>query len=171
MQTTISNASPKTAFNHSETSSGEFLTFMLGAEAYGIDILSVQEIRSYEPPTRIASAPDFVKGVLNLRGIIAPIVDLRMKFDCTAVTYDAFTVVILLNVHGRVVGAVVDSVSDVLNLSKEDIKPAPTLLAENVASNFVTGIGTAGDRMLILLDIVALMTSASMGLMSAEAVA
>lgn len=147
---------------------GEYLTFRLGAEAYGIDILSVQEIRSYEPPTRIASTSDFVKGVVNLRGIIAPVVDLRMKFDCPTVTYDAFTVVILLNVHGRVVGAVVDSVSDVLNLSPGDIQPAPALRAGSAVTQHVTGIGTAGDRMLILLDIVALMTNVSMGLVPDE---
>src|SRR3982750_247340 len=95
-------------------SGGEFLTFRLGAEEYGIDILRVQEIRSYEAPTRIANAPAFVKGVVNLRGVIVPIVDMRIKFNLTPVNYDSFTVVIVLNIAGRVVGMVVDAVSDVI---------------------------------------------------------
>ena len=106
---------------------GEFLTFRLGAEEYGIDILRVQEIRSYEQPTRIANAPSFIKGVVNLRGVIVPIVDLRMKLGCDSAEYNTFTVVIVLNVKGRVVGAVVDSVSDVLELSRDSIKPAPEM--------------------------------------------
>ena len=97
---------------------GEFLTFRLGEEEYGIDILRVQEIRSYEQPTRIANAPAFIKGVVNLRGVIVPIVDLRLKLGCDTAEYNSFTVVIVLNVKGRVVGAVVDSVSDVLELAR-----------------------------------------------------
>ncbi|WP_128003730.1 chemotaxis protein CheW, partial [Piscinibacter defluvii] len=106
---------------------GEFLTFRLGDEEYGIDILRVQEIRSYEQPTRIANAPAFVKGVVNLRGVIVPVVDLRMKLGCPSAEYNTFTVVIVLNVRNRVVGAVVDSVSDVLELPPEAIKPAPEM--------------------------------------------
>ena len=150
---------------------GEYLTFRLGAEEYGIDILRVQEIRSYEPPTRIANAPPFVKGVVNLRGVIVPIVDLRLKLACECAEYGDFTVVIVLNVKGRVVGAVVDSVSDVLELDSGAIKPAPEL-ASSVDASFITGIGAVrngqGDsdreRMLILRDIEALMGSADMGL-------
>ena len=150
---------------------GEFLTFRLGGEEYGIDILRVQEIRSYEPPTRIANAPAFIKGVVNLRGVIVPIVDLRMKLGCDCAEYNAFTVVIVLNVKGRVVGAVVDSVSDVLELGAASIKPAPEL-SSAVDSGFITGIGAvkngngedATERMLILMDIEALMASADMGL-------
>jgi purine-binding chemotaxis protein CheW len=146
---------------------GEFLTFRLGAEEYGIDILRVQEIRSYEAPTRIANVPDFIKGVVNLRGVIVPIVDLRLKLGCPSAEYNTFTVVVVLNVRGRVVGAVVDSVSDVLELQKEQIKPAPSL-ASSVDSNFITGIGAVkggdAERMLILMDIEALMSSADMGL-------
>ena len=149
--------------------SGEFLTFRLGAEEYGIDILRVQEIRSYEPPTRIANAPAFIKGVVNLRGVIVPIIDLRLKLNCETHEYNDFTVVIVLNVRGRVVGAVVDSVSDVLELTREQIKPAPELAA-SVDSGFITGIGSlkSGDveRMLILMDIEGLMSSADMGLIS-----
>ena len=142
----------------------EFLTFRLGAEEYGIDILRVQEIRSYEEPTRIANAPHFIKGVVNLRGVIVPVVDLRIKLGCEKVEYNGFTVVIVLNVHGRVVGAVVDSVSDVLELSQDLIKPAPEMNL-SVDVGFITGIASVGERMLILMDIEALMSSADMGLM------
>jgi purine-binding chemotaxis protein CheW len=145
----------------------EFLTFRLGAEEYGIDILRVQEIRSYEAPTRIANAPGFIKGVVNLRGVIVPVVDLRIKLNCDKVEYNGFTVVIVLNVHGRVVGAVVDSVSDVLQLSQELIKPAPEM-STAVDTGFITGIASVGERMLILMDIEALMSSADMGLIDAS---
>src|ERR1700710_2497149 len=105
----------------------EFLAFTLGKEEYGIDILKVQEIRGYEAVTRIANAPDFIKGVVNLRGIIVPIVDMRIQFNLGEPTYYQFTVVIILNISGRVVGMVVDSVSDVITLSMEQIKPAPEM--------------------------------------------
>jgi purine-binding chemotaxis protein CheW len=148
---------------------GEFLTFRLGAEEYGIDILKVQEIRSYEQPTRIANAPAFVKGVVNLRGVIVPIVDLRLKLSCESADYNSFTVVIVLNVRGRVVGAVVDSVSDVLELAGDAIQPAPEMNSA-VDTSFITGIGSVNDRMLILMDIEALMSSADMGLINELAV-
>ena len=144
---------------------GEFLTFRLGGEEYGIDILRVQEIRSYESPTRIANAPSFIKGVVNLRGVIVPIVDLRLKLGCDSAEYDSFTVVIVLNVRGRVVGAVVDSVSDVLQLPTEAVKAAPEL-SSSVDTSFITGIGNVGERMLILMDIEGFMSSADMGLIS-----
>ena len=145
---------------------GEYLTFRLGAEEYGIDILKVQEIRSYEPPTRIANAPAFIKGVVNLRGVIVPIVDLRVKLGCDSADVNAFTVVIVLNVRGRVVGAVVDSVSDVLELRGDAVRAAPQMNSQ-VDAGFITGIGTVNDRMLILMDIEALMTSPDMGLVDA----
>jgi len=147
----------------------EFLSFRLGGEEYGIDILRVQEIRSYEAPTRIANAPHFIKGVINLRGVIVPIVDLRLKLACETAEYTDFTVVILLNVRKRVIGVVVDSVSDVLELGADDIKPVPEMNSR-VDPSFITGIGCVkgGDveRMLILTDIEALMSSAQMGLMA-----
>ena len=147
--------------------SGEFLTFRLGAEEYGIDILKVQEIRSYEQPTRIANAPEFIKGVVNLRGVIVPIVDLRLKLGCATADYNSFTVVIVLNVKGRVVGAVVDSVSDVLELASDAIRSAPEM--SSVAdTSFITGIGSVNDRMLILMDIEGLMASADMGLLDTQ---
>ena len=146
----------------------EYLSFRLGDEEYGIDILRVQEIRSYEAPTRIANAPDFVKGVVNLRGVIVPVVDLRLKLGCDSADTTDFTVVIVLNVQGRVIGAVVDSVSDVLALGADSIKPAPEL-SSSVNPGCIMGIGCvkAGnvERMLILTDIEALMGSADMGLM------
>ncbi|WP_066269950.1 chemotaxis protein CheW [Hydrogenophaga palleronii] len=144
--------------------SAEFLTFRLGGEEYGIDILRVQEIRSYEEPTRIANAPPFIKGVVNLRGVIVPVVDLRIKLGCDKVEYNDFTVVIVLNVHGRVVGAVVDAVSDVLELTGDLIKAAPEMNI-NVNTSFITGIATVAERMLILMDIEALMSDSDMGLM------
>jgi len=153
----------------------EFLTFRLGAEEYGIDILTVQEIRGYDPVTRIANAPAFIKGVVNLRGVIVPIVDLRLKFNLGEARYDAFTVVIVLNVLDRVVGAVVDSVSDVLELAPEQIKPAPEFSAV-LDTGYITGLGTikaSGEegesRMLILVDIEKLMGSAEMALVERSA--
>jgi len=148
----------------------EFLTFRLGAEEYGIDILKVQEIRGYDAVTRIANAPAFIKGVVNLRGVIVPIIDLRVKFDLGEARYDAFTVVIILNVAGRVVGAVVDSVSDVLELDEKQIKPAPEFNSM-LEAGYITGLGTVesgeGQRMLILVDIEKLMSGADMGLVEA----
>ena len=141
----------------------QFLTFRIGAEEYGIDILKVQEIRSYEAPTRIAHSPSFVKGVVNLRGVIVPIVDMRIRLGCEAET-NAFTVVIVLNVVGRVVGMVVDSVSDVLEMARSAIRPAPEVAA-SIDTRFVTGLGTIHERMLILLDIEAMIASPDFGLM------
>jgi purine-binding chemotaxis protein CheW len=145
----------------------EYLTFRLGVEEYGIDILKVQEIRGYDAVTRVSGAPEFIKGVVNLRGVIVPIVDLRLKFQLGDIKYDEFTVVVILNVAGRVVGAVVDSVSDVLELGAEQIRTAPDFHCLLDAS-FITGLGTAGTderaRMLILLDIEKLMASPEMGI-------
>ncbi|GAB3630464.1 chemotaxis protein CheW [Pandoraea terrae] len=148
---------------HNEGDGQEFLVFTLGEEEYGIDILKVQEIRGYDAVTRIANAPDFIKGVINLRGIIVPIVDMRIKFRLGRVEYDTQTVVIILNVAGRVVGMVVDGVSDVLTLARGEIKPAPEFGA-TLATEYITGLGTVEGRMLILMDIEKLMTSDDMAL-------
>lgn len=147
------------------TSSGarEYLTFKLDQEEYGIDILKVQEIRGYEPPTRVANAPSFIKGVMNLRGTIVPIVDLRLKFNCSKAEYNTFTVVIILNLRSRIVGVVVDSVSDVMELQPENLKSAPEIESA-IDSSAVQGLGSLGDRMLILLDIERLMLTPDMGL-------
>jgi purine-binding chemotaxis protein CheW len=141
----------------------EFLAFTLGQEEYGIDILRVQEIRGYEPVTRIANSPEFVKGVVNLRGIIVPIVDMRIKFNLGTPTYDQFTVVIILSIGGRVMGMVVDSVSDVTTLTPDQVKPAPEM-GTTFDSDYLIGLGTLNERMLILVDIDKLMSSPEMGL-------
>ena len=142
---------------------GEYLTFRLGAEEYGIDIQKVQEIRSYEAPTRIANAPPYVKGVVNLRGMIVPIVDLRLALGRGSAAIDSFTVAIVLKLQSRVVGVVVDAVSDVLSLPGNAIKAAPEM-ASAVDAAFITGIGRAGERMLILIDIESLLARPAMGL-------
>ena len=146
------------------TSLREFLAFKLGPEEYGIDILRVQEIRSYEEPTRIANAPAFVKGVVNLRGVIVPIVDMRLKFNLDTVSYDSFTVVIVLNIGNRVIGMAVDAVSDVISLTPKQLRPVPELNS-GIATDHLLAIGAIGDRMLILVDIEKLMSSAEMGLL------
>lgn len=127
----------------------------------------MQEIRGYEPPTRVAEAPHFIKGVVNLRGTIVPIVDMRLKFNCANAEYNAFTVVIVLNLRNRIVGIVVDSVSDVMELQPENLRPAPDL-DSGIDSGSVMGLGALGDRMLILLDIERLMSGYDMGLVSAS---
>jgi purine-binding chemotaxis protein CheW len=146
----------------------EFLTFTLGEEEYAIDILKVQEIRGYDAVTRIAGAPAFVKGVINLRGTIVPIVDLRIKFGLGKVDYTPFTVTIILNVGGRVVGIVVDSVSDVTGLLPDQIRPAPDF-ASGLDTAYIQGLGTLDERMLIVVDIEKLMLSGEMALVDESA--
>jgi purine-binding chemotaxis protein CheW len=154
----------------SDIAGHEYLAFKLGAEEYGIDILKVQEIRGYEAVTRIANAPEFIKGVINLRGIIIPVVDMRIKFNLSSPVYDQFTVVIILNINGRVVGMVVDSVSDVTTLTPEQVKPAPEM-GTAFSSDYMIGLGTIDERMLILVNIDKLMSSPEMGLMDQLAAA
>lgn len=151
-------------------SRSEFLVFTLGEEEYGIDILKVQEIRGYDVDgvTRIANVPSFIKGVTNLRGTIVPIVDLRIRFNLGEAQYNAQTVVIILNLDQRVVGIVVDGVSDVLMLGNDQIKPAPEFTAV-LSTEYLTGLGTVGERMLILVDIERLMTSEEMALIDRAA--
>jgi len=155
-------ASPTSAGLHAQGLT-EFLAYRLGNEEYGIDIQKVQELRGYDAVTVIANAPAFIKGVVNLRGIIVPIIDMRIKFNLGTPVYDQFTVVIILNIGGRVVGMVVDSVSDVITLTPEQIKPAPAM-GTAVDTDYLMGLGTVDERMLILLDIDRLMSSAEMGL-------
>ncbi|WP_091532989.1 chemotaxis protein CheW [Fontimonas thermophila] len=149
-------------------SGGEFLTFRLGDEEYGVDILKVQEIRGYDTVTRIPDAPAFIKGVINLRGTIVPVVDLRMKLSVGRVAYDAFTVMIILNLGRRIVGVVVDSVSDVIALKPDQVRPAPEI-GTVIDTRHIIGIGTIDERMLILLDIERLMLSADMQLVGQAA--
>lgn len=143
--------------------SRDFLTFTLGDENYAIDILKVKEIRGYENPTKIANAPAFIKGVINLRGDIVPIVDLRIKFNLGKAIYDEFTIVIVLHIHNRIVGVVVDSVSDVVSLGADDIKPAPDF---GVAfdNRYLLGLASIHEQMIILVDIDELISSEEMGL-------
>ena len=148
----------------SEPSGQEFLVFTLGDEEYGIDILKVQEIRGYDQVTRIANTLAFIKGVTNLRGVIVPIVDLRIKFSQVDVDYNDNTVVIVLNLGQRVVGIVVDGVSDVLSLTAEQIRPAPEF-AVTLSTEYLTGLGALSDRMLILVNIEKLLNSEEMALL------
>ena len=148
---------------HAAVSNNEFLTFTLGKEEYGIDILRVQEIRGYDAVTAIANTPEFIKGVINLRGIIVPIVDMRIKFNLKNVEYNQFTVVIILNLSHRVVGMVVDGVSDVITLTPEQIKAAPEFGA-SLDTQYIMGLGAVEQRMIILMDIERLMTSRDMDL-------
>ena len=147
----------------------EYLTFTLGSEEYAIDILKVQEIRGYEQPTLIANTPAFIKGVINLRGTIVPIVDLRIKFNLGKIEYTPFTVVIILNVAGRVIGTVVDSVSDVISLNRSQIRPAPDF-SGSFDTKYILGLATLDGRMMIVTDIERLMTSADMELIDGAAV-
>ncbi|MBA4288814.1 MAG: chemotaxis protein CheW [Pseudomonas sp.] len=150
--------------DHNSERVNEFLTFTLGNEEYAIDILRVQEIRGYDHVTTIANSPPFIKGVINLRGAIVPIADLRIKFNLSSVTYDQFTVVIILNVLNRIVGVVVDSVSDVLALTDDEIKPPPEF-GGGFNSEYLMGLATVAERMLILVDIEKLMSSSELALM------
>lgn len=146
-----------------ESNLREFLTFRLGEEEYGIEILRVQEIRGYDAVTSIANTPDFIKGIINLRGTIVPIIDMRIKLGLKTVEYNQFTVVIILNVATHVIGLVVDAVSDVTLLAAEQIRPAPDLgMTLNTA--YITGLGTIDRRMIILVDIEKFMSSDDMAL-------
>ncbi len=131
---------------------GEYLSFTLGDEHYALDILKVQEIRGYDGVTRVPDTPAYIRGVVNLRGAIVPVLDLRMKLGLPDARYDAFTVMIVLNLDGRSAGVVVDAVSDVVRLDAEQIRPTPELGA-TVDTRFISAIGAAEERMVILLDI------------------
>jgi purine-binding chemotaxis protein CheW len=150
--------------------SEEFLTFALGNEIYGIDILKVQEIRGYDSVTAIANTPEFIKGVINLRGHIVPIVDLRIKFHLEKIEYDAFTVVIILNMSDRIAGMVVDGVSDVLHLEPNQIRSVPDIVS-GIDTKYITGLASIDNRMLILVDIEHLMNSHEMALVDTTAFA
>lgn len=146
----------------------EYLTFTLGEESYGIDILKVQEIRGYDVVTHIANSPAFIKGVINLRGVIVPIVDMRIKFNIGEPVYNEFTVVIIINVLGKVIGMVVDGVSDVVGLAPEQIRPAPEMGAA-LDTHYITGLATVDGQMLILVDIETLMSSEEMQIIAQAA--
>lgn len=147
--------------------SGEYLTLQLGSEEYAIDILRVQEIRSYEQPIQMVNSPSFIKGVINLRGVIVPIVDLRLKLSMPTAEYNDFTVVIILNIRGTVIGAVVDGVSDVVTLDAKVVRPAPQF-ESTIDVRFILGLANLGERMLIVMDMDALLSNAEMGIVAAK---
>jgi purine-binding chemotaxis protein CheW len=159
--------SQQTTDRSREELASEYLTFTLASETYGIDILKVQEIRGYDSVTRIANTPEFIKGVINLRGVIVPIVDLRIKFSVGEATYHEFTVVIIVNVLNKVVGIVVDGVSDVVALAGDQIKPAPEF-GGALDTRYLTGLGTLNDEMLILVDIAKLISSDELQILDHE---
>jgi len=150
------------------TVDGEFLTFALGEQQYGVDILKVQEIRGYDGVTAIPNTPAHIKGVINLRGTIVPVLDLRIKFKLAQASYDSFTVMIILNLAGRIVGAVVDGVSDVVQLAAENIRPAPPLGA-GVDARYLVGVGVIDTRMVLLIDIERLLGSEDLALIDQQA--
>ncbi len=164
MSTDAAISSNNKASVRAKSAAGEYLTFVLGTEEYGLEILKVQEIRGYDAVTQIANTPDFIKGVVNLRGKIVPIVDLRIKFHLGKVEYDEFTVVIILNLSGRVVGIVVDGVSDVMALQDDQIRDVPSLVT-SIDTKYIVGLATVEQQMLILVDIEQLMSSEDMALL------
>ena len=146
----------------------EVLVFVLGAEEYAVDILKVQEIRGYEKVTPIPSAPAYLKGVVNLRGVIVPLVDMRVRFGLAVAGYDATTVVVILRVAGRVIGLVVDGVSDVVHLAPGEVRPAPSF-GSVIDTSYLAGLAAQGDRMVLLLDIEKLLSSGDMNLLAEAA--
>ncbi len=146
----------------------EFLAFRLGREEYGIDILKVQEIRGYESVTQIANAPAYLKGVINLRGVIVPILDLRIKFRQEQVSYDQYTVVIIVELNCRTTGIVVDGVSDVLTLAPAQIKPTPQF-SSGMETDYIRGLGSVDSRMMILVDIEKLVNTEELAALAAAA--
>lgn len=148
----------------------QFLTFILGEEHYGVDILRVQEIKGYTNVTRIPNTPEYIKGVLNLRGTIVPIIDLRCKFGMPKIEYTRFTVIVVLVIKDRVTGFIVDAVSDVLNIAKKDIQPTPQFGA-NVKVDFINGIGKSGDKLVSLLDVDQILSAGDLDQAAAAATA
>jgi len=146
----------------------ELLTFRLGQEEYGLNILNVQEIRGYDAVTKIANSPAFLKGVINMRGVIVPIIDMRIRFNLGEATYNEFTVVIILNIGDRVIGMVVDAVSDVTSLKAEQVRPAPDF-GTVLDTAYIDSLATVDERMIIVIDIEKLMTAEDMGLVDQAA--
>ena len=130
----------------------QHVTFLLGDETYGISILKLNEIIAYQDCTTIPNVPGFIKGVLNLRGIVVPVIDLRERFTMEKKTYDQFTVIMILDVSGRTMGLIVDAVSDVVTLNDEDIKPRPNF-STGISTHFIHGMGLKDNKFIILLDV------------------
>jgi purine-binding chemotaxis protein CheW len=149
----INNAVTKNSSNTTPNAAkGEYLAFVLGHEQYGLDILKVQEIRGYDTVTQIANTPEYIKGVINLRGKIVPILDLRIKFNFDKIEYNELTVVIILNLSGRDVGVVVDGVSDVMALKEDQISAVPAIISK-IDTKYIMGIASVELQMMILVDI------------------
>lgn len=134
----------------------QYVTFSIDDEEFGIEILKVQEIIGYTKPTHVPNAPDFVRGVINLRGIIIPVIDLRKKFAMHLVEYDKFTVIVVVEVSSKIMGIIVDAVSDVLSLSEKDIQEAPDF--SKFKSEFLKGMGKVDEKLVVILDIDKLLT-------------
>jgi purine-binding chemotaxis protein CheW len=145
----------------SQVAAGQFLTFSLGQEEYGIELLKVQEIKGYSAITPIPNTPAHIKGVMNLRGAVIPIVDLRTRFGMDAIEYTQFNVIIVINVGAKIMGLLVDAVSDVLNVASDDIRPAPDFGA-HVDTRFISGMASAGDKVAVLLDLDTLLSEADL---------
>ncbi len=164
---TAAPKSPATANSQAE-SDGQYLSFTLGGEDYGIDILKVQEIRGWEQVRPLPDTPDYVKGVLDLRGTIVPIIDLRLRFHLAQCEYTPTTVIIVVAVEWEgkrhIMGAVVDAVSDVLDVGGETVRAAPDLGA-SVNTRYIKGMVTLDKRMVILLDIDKLFNPKELGLL------
>jgi purine-binding chemotaxis protein CheW len=143
------------------TDGSQFLTFQLGDELYGVDILRVQEIKGYTTVTKIPNTPSHIKGVLNLRGTIVPIIELRTKFGMPTIDYTMFTVIVVVVVQEKIMGLVVDAVSDVLDIDRKDIQPPPQFGAK-VDVSFINGIGKSGDKLIALLDMDRLLSNGDM---------
>lgn len=141
--------------------SSQYVTFMLGGETYGIPILKLNEIIAYQALTIIPNVPSFVKGVLNLRGTVVPVIDLRERFHMEAKVYDQTTVIMILEVSGRILGLVVDSVSDVVTINHEDIRPRPHF-STKISVKFIQGMGVKDNRFIILLDVDKLLSEEEM---------
>jgi len=168
MTTTAQPIDTQTDYSENTDLENQYLTFILSDEEYGVDILRVQEIRGWESVTTVPNAPDYIKGVINIRGTIVPIVDLRMRFGMEQLEYGPITVVIVLKVIGenreRVMGIVVDTVSDTYDVPEDSIKPAPDF-GEKIEVNFVKGLATINEKMLILLDIDQLLNSGELNIL------
>ena len=149
-------------------SAGQYLTFALGSEEYGIELLKVQEIKGYSAVTPIPSTPPHIKGVMNLRGAVIPVVDLRVRFGMETIEYTQFNVIIVINVGAKVMGLLVDAVSDVLNVGAGEVRPAPDF-GTRADTRFISGMASAGDKIAVLLDIDRLLTEDDLNIASAAA--
>jgi purine-binding chemotaxis protein CheW len=140
-----------------KASSSQYVSFKLGNETYGIFILKLNEIISYQGCTPIPDVPRFIKGVINLRGVVVPVIDLRERFGMESISYDQLTVIMILDVSGRIMGLVVDAVNDVITLNRDEISPRPQF-STGISTDFIQGIGIKGSKFIILLDVDKLLT-------------